>query len=83
MHEADQQALTCTVIRELTLNPYALWLHYVSVGGNFDLQPVIRYIAGSGALPCRERDRISCAVNDLTLEPRWRPRAPYSYADPF
>jgi hypothetical protein len=82
MHEIDQQVLTSTVIQEMTIDPYSLWLHYVSVGGNYDLGPVMNYIGGVGALPARERDRISCAVNDLTLEPRWRPRAPYSDADP-
>lgn len=82
MRETDQQVLTASVIKELAMDPYTLWLHYVSVGGNLDLDPVIRYIAGAGTLPVRERNMVSCAVNDLTLEPRGRPRAPYSDAEP-
>ena len=82
MHEVDQQVLTSTVIQELTIDPYTLWLHYLSVGGHFDMDPVMNYIAGVGMRPTNERNMVSCAVNDLTLEPRWRPRAPYSDADP-
>lgn len=82
MQEIDQQVLTCTVIQELAIDPYALWLHYLGVGGNFDLEAVLDYIDGVGTLPTKERNMVSCAVNDLTMEPLWRPRAPYSDADP-
>lgn len=86
MQEIDQQVLTSTVIQELTIDPYALWLHYLGVGGSFDLEAVRDYIQCLGTLPTRERNMISCAVNDLTIElamePLWRPRAPYSDADP-
>jgi hypothetical protein len=82
MQEYDQRALTVTVIRELTLDPFGLSLHYLSIGGNLGFPPVRAYIQGSGLLPIRDRDMVSCAVNDLALEQPWRPRAPLSDAEP-
>lgn len=82
MRKKDQQVLTATVIQELAIDPYILWMHYLSIGGALDLDPVLDYIQGLGSLPARERNMISCAVNDLTIEAHRRPRAPYSDADP-
>ncbi|MBP1135031.1 hypothetical protein JOE31_001263 [Arthrobacter sp. PvP023] len=78
MREDDQRALTATVIHELAIDPFTLWLHYLSIGGNLDYQPVLAYVEGRGPLPVKERDMVSVAVNDFALEPLWRPRAPYS-----
>jgi hypothetical protein len=82
MQEIDQQVLTSTVIRELVIDTYALWLHYLGVGGSLDLDPLRDYVDGIGTLPTRERNMVSFAVNDLFLDPPWRARAPYSDADP-
>lgn len=76
MYEKEQQALTSQVIKELGIKPRVLWLHYVSIGGDSDLHSVLGYIEDAGTLPARERDRLACAVNDLTLEPPGLPRAP-------
>ena len=81
MHEHAQQELTAQVIHELAIDPVQLWVHYLGVGGNDTLDPVLAYIEGSGTLSSRERDMLSCAVNDLTVDPPGQPRAPFSYSD--
>ncbi len=81
MQENDQRALTAAVVTELGINPFVLWIHFVSLGGNADLESVLKYLAECGALPEWDRDMLSSAANDLTLQPPGRARAPHSDAD--
>lgn len=46
------------------------------------VDPVWGHIKGNGCLPARERNVVFCAMNDLKLEPLWRPRTPYADAGP-
>ncbi|WP_144673352.1 hypothetical protein [Arthrobacter sp. U41] len=69
MQENDQQALTGAVVKELGINLFVLWIHFVSLGGNAELESVLMYLAGDGSLPEWDRDVLSTAANDLTLQP--------------
>lgn len=73
MQENDQQALTGAVVKELGINQFVVWMHFLSLGGNAELESVLMYLAGVGSLPEWDRDVLSAAVNDLTLQPRAGP----------
>jgi hypothetical protein len=81
MEENDQQALTGAVVQELGINPFVLWIHFISLGGNAELESVRMYLSGTGSLPEWDRDVLSAAANDLTVQPPGRARAPRSNED--
>lgn len=78
MDEADQQALTGAVIRLHNLDIGGLWLDYVALGGDASEQDIRNYSLESGALPQKERDALSQAVNESCAEADLVVRAPYS-----
>jgi hypothetical protein len=78
MEEHDQQALTGAVVRELGINSFVLWMHFVALGGNAELESVRMYLSGTGSLPKWDRGVLTGAANDLTLQPPGRARAPRS-----
>jgi hypothetical protein len=80
VQENDQQALTGAVVKELGINQFVVWMHFLSLGGNAELESVLMYLAGVGSLPEWDRDVLSAAVNDLTLQPRAGPgrRVPWA-----
>lgn len=73
MQENDQHALTGAVVKELGINRFVLWMHFVSLGGNAELESVLMNLAGVGSLQEWGRDVLSAAANDLTLQPPGRP----------
>jgi hypothetical protein len=78
MDEGDQQILTGSVVREIGLNLFELWMHYLSIGGSAGRNSVGEYVRGSGSLPRLERDLLARATNELVIDSPSLPQAPYS-----
>ena len=64
MDEADQQALTGSVITEHGLDPTQLWLEYIALGGDSPEQDLRSYLVGNLKLPAKDRDALAQASNE-------------------
>jgi hypothetical protein len=78
MEELDQQALTGAVIKRHSLDLGELWLDYVALGGEAAEQTIRDYAAGAAALPEKDRDALSQAVNEHCAGAGLEVRAPFS-----
>ena len=64
--------------RTLGMSVPALWIGYISVGGNGSLAEVKDWLAGHGVLPGLDHDMLAQALNDRFTEAGLEHRVAYS-----
>ncbi|HEY0486057.1 MAG TPA: hypothetical protein VGD72_07400 [Mycobacteriales bacterium] len=64
------------------LSTKALWLRYVSLGGNADVGDVEAYLSGLLPLPGHERDILAHALNERLADLGVDHRIPYTFDEP-